>query len=106
MSRAGRKYRAANGTRISNLGQMRVAFKTTEGHQCGMPFQVAEVERPLIAVSQLAAAGNRVELGKDGGKIVNISTGKVIHLLRKAGVYVLQMRIDAVAAPGFPGQGK
>ena len=71
MSRAGRKHRAANGTRIQNLGQMSVVSTTPEGHKCGMPFQVAEVERPLIAVSQLAAAGNRVELGKDGGKIVN-----------------------------------
>ena len=104
MSRAGRKYRAANGTRIQNLGQTSVSFKTPEGHHCGMPFQIAEVERPLIAVSQLAAAGNRVELGKDGGKIVSLTTGKVIHLLRKGGVYVLQMKIDA--ASGFPGQGK
>jgi hypothetical protein len=106
MSRAGRKYRAANGTRIQNLGQTSVSFKTPEGHHCGMPFQIAEVERPLIAVSQLAAAGNRIELGKDGGKIVNLVTGKVIHLLRKGGVYVLQMKIEAAAAPGFPGQGK
>ena len=93
MSRAGRKYRAANGTRIQNLGQTSVSFKTSEGHHCGMPFQIAD-------------AGNRIELGKDGGKIVNLVTGKVIHLLRKGGVYVLQMKIEAAAAPGFPGQGK
>jgi hypothetical protein len=42
MSKAGGKYRAANGTRIRNLGQQKVAFTTAEGHKCTMPFQVAE----------------------------------------------------------------
>ena len=48
MSKAGTKYRAAKGTRIRNLGQQKVAFGTAEGHRCVMPFQVAEVERPVI----------------------------------------------------------
>ena len=83
MSRAGGRYRAANGTRIRNLGQQLVHFSVAEGHKCGMPFQVAEVERPLISVAQLAAAGNTVELGVDGGRIVNRTTGRSIALLRK-----------------------
>jgi hypothetical protein len=62
MSKAGGKNRAANGTRIRNLGQQKVAFTTAEGHKCTMPFQVAEVERPLISVAQLTSAGNRVVL--------------------------------------------
>ena len=46
MSREGRNYRAANGSRILNLGQLMVHFADGSGRVCGMPFQVAEVERP------------------------------------------------------------
>jgi hypothetical protein len=103
MSRAGKKYKAANGSRIPNLGQQRVAFTSPEGHKCGMPFQVAAVERPLVAVSQLAAAGNKVVLEKDGGVIRHLKTGREIRLGRKGGVYILKMYIDADrgASSGF-----
>lgn len=46
ISRSGRRYSAANGARILNLGQQRVSFDTVEGHRCGLPLQVDEVERP------------------------------------------------------------
>ena len=101
MSRAGRCYRAANGTRIKNLGEMAVNFLSPEGHRCSLPVQVAEVEKPLVAVSQLAAAGNVVELGSDGGCITNKRTGMKLNLTRRDGVYVLPMKVPA-AASGFP----
>ena len=83
MSRSGRNYKAANGSRIPNLGQLRVDFRTKEGHKCGMPFQVAAVERPLVAVSQLAAAGNTVTLHRDHGVIKHDASGKEIRLQRQ-----------------------
>ena len=108
MSKTGRHYRAANGTRIPNLGQQDAHFKTEEGHVCGLPFQVADVERPLIAVSQLAAAGNKVTLEDKGGVIVNNKTGKTIALQRRGGVYILRMWVASGAngASGFLRQGK
>jgi hypothetical protein len=106
MSKAGGKYRAANGTRIRNLGQQKVAFTTAEGHKCLMPFQVAEVERPLISVAQLTSAGNRVVLNDTGGQIVNAKTGKTIELVRRGGVYLLLMSIGVGVASDFPRQGK
>ena len=57
---AGGKYKAANGTRITNLGQQKVRFRNAEGHVCCMVCQIADVERPLKAAAQLAAVGNRV----------------------------------------------
>ena len=105
-SRAKRGYRAANGTGIKNLGQVQVAFKTTEGHKCQIPFQVAEVEQPLISVAHLAAAGNRVELGDSDGRIINLVTGKAIALEKRGGVYLLKMFIpDAGTAMPFGRQG-
>jgi hypothetical protein len=106
MSRVGGKYRAANGTRIANLGQQKVHFRTAEGHAVGMEFQVAEVERPLISVAQLTSAGNSVVLGETGGSIVNAKTGKTIELVRRGGVYLLMMNMGIGVASGFPRQGK
>ncbi len=98
-SRAGRGYRAANGTGIKNLGQVSVPFGTAEGHKCLIPFQVAEVEQPLLSVAHLTSAGNRVELGHTDGRIVSLSTGRSIALERRGGVYILKMYIADKAAP-------
>jgi hypothetical protein len=105
MSRAGGKYRAANGARIPNVGQVRVPFATGEGHKCGLIFQVAAVERPLIAVSQLAAAGNTVTLLRDHGIVKNNTTGKELRLERKGGVYTLRMMLPGSSAAGAGTQG-
>jgi hypothetical protein len=97
MSKTGRTYRAANGSRIRNLGQVRVPFVSTEGHKCNFPFQVAEVEHALLSVGHLAATGNRVELHEKGGTITHIASGKTMALARRGGVYVLRLRVS-----GFP----
>ncbi len=98
-SAAGRGYRAANGTGIKNLGQLSVKFATTEGDKCSIPFQVAEVEQPLLSVAHLTQAGNRVELGHTGGRIVSLTSGRAIALERRGGVYILKMYIADGAAP-------
>ena len=98
-SRAGRGYRAANGTGIKNLGQVSVPFSTAEGHRCSIPFQVAEVEQPLLSVAHLTSAGNLVELGHTEGRVKNLVTGRTIALERRGGVYILKMLIPDAAAP-------
>ncbi len=98
-SRAGRGYRAANGTGIKNLGQANVAFGTNEGHKCQIPFQVAEVEQPLLSVEHLTAAGNKVELGANDRRIVNFSTGRTIALEKRGGVYLLKMFVGEAPLP-------
>ncbi len=98
-SRAGRGYRAANGTGIKNLGQVEVPFATAEGHRCKIPFQVAEVEQALLSVSHLTSAGNLVQLGDTDGNVVNLKTGRAIALERRGGVYIMKMFIPDAAAP-------
>ena len=90
---AGRGYRAANGTSIKNLGQIAVKFCTAEGDRCAIPFQVAEVDQPLLSVTHLTSAGNRVELGHASGRVVNVATGRAIALERRGGVYIMRMYI-------------
>jgi hypothetical protein len=99
MSKAGRKYRGPDGTRIPNEGQQEVQFTSDEGHRCGMTWQIADVERPLIAVSHLSAAGNKVIFTKGGGEIVNIASGRKIKIQRKGGVYVLRMWVPGPTTP-------
>jgi hypothetical protein len=98
-SRAGRGYRAANGTAIKNLGQVDVPFATAEGHRCRIPFQVAEVEQPLVSVACLTSAGNIVQLGDTDGHVVNTSTGRSIALERRGNIYYMQMFVPDAAAP-------
>ena len=92
MSLEGRNYRAANGSRIPNLGQLMVHFEDAAGRACGMPFQVAKVERPLVSVSRLAQTGPRVSFEGDPGSIVHKATGRTMPLKREGGVYVLELR--------------
>ena len=100
MSRAGRTYRAANGSPIRNFGQVRVPFVSPEGHRCSFPFQVAEVEHALLSVSHLAAAGNKVELHDKGGLITNVASGRTMALMRRGNVYVLRMTVSGFPRPG------
>jgi hypothetical protein len=98
-SKTGRGYRAANGTGIKNLGQVAVKFCTAEGDTCNIPFQVAEVDQPLLSVAHLTGAGNRVELGHASGRVVNLKTGRTIALERRGGVYIMKMYLADAATP-------
>jgi hypothetical protein len=98
-SKAGRGYRAANGSPIANLGQIAVRFRTSEGDRCAIPFQVAAVDQPLLSVAHLAAAGNRVELSHDSGRVINLATGRAIALERRGGVYIMKMHVTDGVAP-------
>ena len=107
MQRSGARYRAANGARIPNLGEQEVDFMTAEGRQHSLMFQVAEVERPLISVSQLGRTGHRVEFAGNGGWIVHEQSGRRTRLRKAGGTYVLLMKVgyaddDSVGTPGFP----
>ena len=95
MSRAGRNYRAANGSPIPNLGQMIAHFRDGEGRACGIPFQVAEVERPLISVSRMAAAGCRVSFQENTGEILHVASGRRLPLVRRNGVYIVELRVGS-----------
>ena len=62
-------------------------------------FQVTNVDKPLIAVSRLTAAGHEVWFGQDGGTVRNKANGKVTHFEKKNNVYVLRMWVRCPAVP-------
>ena len=100
MQRAGGRYRAANGSRLPNLGQQVASFRTPEGLSRSLRFQIAGVERPLISVAQLAKTGHRVEFGADEGHIVHVPSGQRLRLQRTGGVYLLRMLVRDTTGPG------
>jgi hypothetical protein len=75
-SRAGLKYRAANGTTIDNLGEKSIQGITKQGKKVGMTFQVADVTKPLGAVRAMLAAGNKVVF-ESGNSYIQDKTGTI-----------------------------
>ena len=93
MSRAGLSYRSASGEPIKNLGQMMVQVRDGRQRKCAMPFQLAEVDRPLLSVARLVDAGNRATFGPTGGFITHVASGRRVQLARDGNVYTLAMHL-------------
>ena len=101
----GKKYRGPDKSPIPNLGEVEGRFITEEGIGPGITWQVADIDRPLIAGTQVTNAGNRITLDADGGLITNLKTGKTIRLHRRGddegGVYILKMWVPLKPTVGF-----
>ena len=92
-SRQGVKYVAANGQKISNLGQRKIQGVTDVGTPLGMTWQVADVKKPLASVGRMCDAGNVAVFTKDGGYVVPGEHMKeVIGSLDRMGGSTLRMR--------------
>ena len=71
-----------------------------------MMFQTAEIERPLISASQLAASGHSVVFNQQGGMIIHKQNGRRTVLHKRGGIYVLRMWVPENPEQGFAGQGR
>ena len=99
--RNGVTYMTADGGEIPNLGEQRVDFKTFEGHEGAIDFQVADVKRPLLSVTSVTKRGSTVVFDEGGGHITSPNGDRRIRFHRRAGVYVLDLWV-----PPFRRQGK
>jgi hypothetical protein len=88
---AGTEYICADGGRIPNMGEKSIPGLSDEGSRLAINFQVTTVDRPLIAVSKLTAAGHDVWFGQHHGVITHGSTGKQTTFAKRNGVYVLRI---------------
>jgi hypothetical protein len=105
---AGVEYVCADGGRIPNLGEKLVGGVSDDGHKLSINFQVANVDKPLIAVAKLTEAGHEVWFGKTWGVIKHGTTGRCTGFSRKNGVYVIKVwvpvpRLALVDAPSSGG---
>ena len=89
------------------MGQQKVKVVTNEGRGSKVLSQIAEVSRPLTAVSATCDAGNVVVYTSKGGFIHNVATGEKTRFERNGGIYELDlwMRPEYVEK-GFGRQGR
>jgi hypothetical protein len=90
------EYICADGARIPNMGEKLIPGLSDEGSRLSINFQVTQVDRPLLAVSKLTAAGHEVWFGDEQGVITHGSTGKQTHFQKRNGVYVLRIWVPRV----------
>ena len=90
-SRSGKGFVGASGHRIRNYGEKRVVVRTSEGHERGTNWQVADVRRPLMSVGRMTQAGNRVSLSQEDPHILNVKTGQITKLRKEGNVFVVDL---------------
>ena len=102
-----KKFVAANGEQIKDLGAKRIPFKTNEGVQRCITFRSANVVKPLISMQKVVQAGNTVVLDEENPHIRNTRDGTVIKLDVNNGVYTMDMWICLdETGPVFSWQGQ
>ena len=60
-----KKFVAAKGEQVKDLGEKTIAFKTNEGIQRCISFRSANVVKPLISMQKVVQAGNTAVLGRN-----------------------------------------
>jgi len=83
-SKAGVKYKAANGGLIRNLGEKKISGVDCNGNPVKSTWQIADITKPLAGIREMVKVGNRVtfdqENGKCTSKIYNKNTGVEIPI--------------------------
>ncbi len=62
-----------------------------EGKPLSIKFQVAQVDKPLLAVSKLTSAGYRVWFDEHGCEVVHKKSDRITKFVRHNDVYVLKV---------------
>ena len=89
-SRRGVVYEVANGETIPNLGEKHFVAESEEGAKKSITAQVADVNKGLLSVRKIVAAGNRVVFDTDS-YIEDKQTGERMWLTEAQGMYMLKM---------------
>ena len=87
----GAEYEVANGERIPNLGEKKFIGMSEEGVERNMTAQVCDVNKSLLSVKKVVAAGNKVVFDEEGSHIEEKATGKRMWLREDNGMYMLKM---------------
>jgi len=90
----GVKYEVANGVRIDNLGEKKFTGVTAEGAKRQIVAQICDVNKALLSVRKVVAAGNRVVFD-DVSFIEDKDTKKRIYLEDQGGMYVLKLWVKS-----------
>ncbi len=92
-SRRGVKYEVANGVRIPNLGEQKFSGTSDEGIQRTLTAQVCDVNKALLSVKKVVAAGNNVVCDQESSYIEDKQTDENMWLQEQNGMYMLKLWI-------------
>ena len=81
------------------MGEKSVKATSEEDATLAIKFQVTHVDKPLIAVSKLTAAGHEASFHETGGTITNKANGKTTAFKRKNNVYMMQIWVKKRRPP-------
>ena len=84
-------YEVADGTLLPNKGEKRFGVICEDGVKKKMVAQVCGVNKALLSVRRVTAAGNTVVFKKGYGYIEEESTGEKIWMEEKEGMYVVKL---------------
>lgn len=91
LSREGVEYEVANGAHIPNLGERRCELMTIgSGVKKLMTFQVADVHKALLSVTDCADMGFDCYLGAASGHLIDRVSGERIPLERRENLYIMR----------------
>ena len=90
----GVKYEVANGVRIPNLGEKKFVGISEESVSRGLTAQVCDVNKGLLSVKKVVAAGNRVIFDDEGSFIEDKVTHERMWLKEENGMYMLKLWVE------------
>ena len=99
-SRRGVQYEVANGVRIPNLGENKLCGISGEVCKRNITAQVCEVNKALLSVQKVEAAGNKVVFDNEGAYSEDKVTVETLWMIEEGGMYMLRMWVKA---EGFRG---
>ena len=91
----------ADGTEIRSEGVVEVRAEI-EGEEHIIPFDDLPVECPIISVRRIVRKGNIVKFKKDGGYILNASSGRKLRFVERNGVYYIKLKVLEPEEPESP----
>ena len=86
----------ANGQRVKGKGEFCVDATTAEGHKTKTRFVDADVDMPIMSVSQICEGGSEgsdVVFDDLGGTITDRKSGRKTRFIERQGVYFLALMV-------------
>ena len=106
-SSRGAEFRAANGERIANRGQLLLNLRTGKGKPLMSTFQVCDVAKPLWSVGRICDNGYTVTFSAQGAVIRSEKSGQeLVNVPRKNGLYIANLQLHKPDAPDFHRPGR
>ena len=102
-SQRNEQFVVGSGKRVANMGQikLRIQTKDDDGLLMSSVFQVAEITRPLMSLSELRP-GHVCIFEKTNARVVDSDGSVVARLDRNGGVYTCTMRLRRSEARNDP----